>query len=72
MMVRLRTERYVSVEMTELQAKQLSLFFEGLQESEISAAITRVKGMDYKYRGNIHETVQTFRLILIEQNKLSE
>ncbi len=65
-----RTETFYSVEMTEQQAKELLIVFKGLQEKDISSAISRVKGEGFLTNYTIHETVQTFRLALAEYLKL--
>lgn len=70
MILQSRTEKFYSIEMTEQQAKDLSMVFDGLQQDDIADAIMRMKGVGNFNPNSVYETVQTFRLALAEYQKL--
>ncbi len=70
MLLQIRTETLYAIEMTEQQIKELSIFFDGIQENDVEAAIMQMKGSTYAGMKGIRETVQAFRYAIAEHSKL--
>ncbi len=70
MILQIRTDTFYAIEMTETQIQELSLVFEGLQETDIVHLITCMKGENYRGLQGINETVRAFRSAIAGHQKV--